>query len=207
MTVPILNAAIQGQGTISADNLNTYIQTALTAAQLRTFVGLPGMVVNLQGILFPADGEGGFFYWDQNGTHSDDNFNFIVPTASGTGEWVRFTIESPTSSLNYTSFSINSTVSATGTNQATSTVLTAQINIVTSVASGTGIQLPLYNSGGGAIPVGTPITVYNRGANILTAYPPSGYEIETLGSNNPVTVAINGNATFTLINLSKWVVK
>ena len=45
MSIPALNAAIQGQGTVSADNLNTYVQTAQMAPQLRAFVGLPGMLI------------------------------------------------------------------------------------------------------------------------------------------------------------------
>jgi len=206
MSVPALSVQIQGQGTVSADNLNTFIQTVQNADQLRTFVGLPGMVVNLQGISLPGDGDGGFFYWNSSGTEPDDDFNFIVPTGSTTGEWVRYTISQPTGSSSYLSFSVDSSVTATGSTQLTATILTSQINVVTSVASGTGVQIQMYNGMGDLIPVGTPITIYNRGSNLLTVYPPSGQEIESLGSNNPVSIAVNGDATYTRITASQWLV-
>ena len=206
MTIPALAAQIQGQGTVSADNLNTFIQTAQNAAQLRTLIGLPGMAVNLQGIALPGDGDGGFFYWNALGTEPDDDFNFIVPTGSSTGEWVRYTISEPTGPSSYSTFSLDADVTATGSTQATAAVLTAQINVVTSVSSGTGVQLQLFNGMGGAIPLGTPITIYNRGANLLTVYPPSGQEIESLGSNNPVSIAVNGDGTYTQVTASQWLV-
>jgi hypothetical protein len=206
MTVPSLAIQIQGQGTVSADNLNTYIQTAQTANQLRTLVGLPGMSANLQGISIPGDGNGGFFYWNSSGTEPDDNFNYIVPIGYTTGEWVRYTI-APTSGMStYSSYSIDSSVTAAGSTQSTSTLLISQINVVTSVPSGTGVQLQLFNGMGVQLPFGTPITIYNRGLNILSVYPPNGQEIESLGSNNPAGIAINGDATYTQINISQWLV-
>jgi len=84
MSAPSLNAAIQGQGTISADNLNTFTQTAQMTSQLREFTGLPGMLVFLQGVAFANDGNGGFFWWNPSGTEPDDNFNFIVPSNAST---------------------------------------------------------------------------------------------------------------------------
>ena len=98
MAVPVNQTQVQGQGAVTADFLNSLAQTCTTAAQLRTFVGLPNMVVVLQGITTVNDGNAGIFYWNPLGNTPDDNQNFIVPSAAGpTGEWVRLT--SPSGSL------------------------------------------------------------------------------------------------------------
>lgn len=85
----------------------------------------------------------------------------------------------------FVSLSIAGTVTAAGTDQGTATVLASQVNIVTTVAAGTGVKLPSFNA-----------TVMNRGANNLRIYPPSGMQIESYGNNNPVQIPPNGSADF-----------
>lgn len=224
MSAPALAAQIQGQGTVSADNLNTYMQTAQTTSQLREFTGLPGMVVFLQGVAFADDGGGGFFYWNPSGTQLDDNFNYIVPNNASSGEWQRLTITElvgPGVFTNLTasglvnlesdviiggilSKSLITGLSGAGTTQGTATPLNASINIATTVASGTGFVLPLITLSGNTIKVGTEIKLFNRGANTASLYPPSGGQIEALGTNNPSGVAVNGNAIATYAGFAQW---
>ena len=99
MTAPLLNAAIQGQGTISADNLNTYIQNCTNIAQLRSFIGLPGMCVFIDGSVVQGDGGAGPFYWNTTSTGPDNDSTVIVPQPGVPGAWVRLTI-SETSAVN-----------------------------------------------------------------------------------------------------------
>lgn len=87
--IPTNNVQIQGQGQVSADQLNTYVQTVDTAPMLRQFIGLPTMCVLLQGIADVADGLGGIFYWSQSATGPDDNLNVIVPPGASSGAWLR----------------------------------------------------------------------------------------------------------------------
>lgn len=224
MTAPQLNAAIQGQGTISADNLNTFTQTAQMTSQLRNFTGLPGMAIWLQGIVFPNDGGGGFFYWNASGTEPDDNFNYIVPNDTSTGEWERLTISPTTGAGSFTTLTVSELatfnedviiggilskslvtgLSGAGSIQSTATPLTASINIATTVAPGTGFLLPLLTPSGDIIQVGTEIKLFNRGANTASLYPPSGAQIEALGVNNPSGVAPNGNAIATFAGAAQW---
>lgn len=89
MTAPSLTAFIQGQGACSADNLNTFEQTCDVVAQIREFIGLPGIQVYVRGISAPNDGGQGPFYWQAVVTEPDDNFNYIIPPGSATGGWVR----------------------------------------------------------------------------------------------------------------------
>lgn len=89
MAAPANAAQVQGQGSVSADNINTFQQWTTTAAQLRQFIGLSAMTVALQGVTAPNDGFGGDFYWVATATGPDDNFNIIVPTGVTVGAWVR----------------------------------------------------------------------------------------------------------------------
>lgn len=224
MSAPALAAQIQGQGTVSADNLNTFTQTAQTSSQIREFTGLPGMAVFLQGIVFPNDGDGGFFWWNPSGTEPDDNFNYIVPNGSSSGEWERISIASSVSAGIFTTLtasglttlesdviiggilskSLVTGISGSGSTQGTATALTANINIATTVSAGTGFILPLITPDGNPIKSGTEIKLFNRGSNTASLYPPSGAQIETLGTNNPSGVAPGGNAIATFAGSAQW---
>ena len=224
MSVPSLNAAIQGQGTVSADNLNTYTQTAQTTSQLRAFTGLPGMVVLLQGVAFSNDGSGGLFWWNASGTEPDDNFNYIVPNDASTGEWERLSIVSTQGGGTFTTIivsglstlegdviiggilskSIVTGLAGAGASQGTATPLTANINIATTVSSGTGFILPILTPDGNPLQSGTEIKLFNRGANVASLYPPSGAQIEALGTNNPSGISPGGNAIATFAGSGQW---
>lgn len=88
MAAPALQQYVQGQGEVSADNLNTFEQTCDTADELRELIGVPGMQVFLRGIEDANDGGGGVFYWVEGGT-ADDGQNNFVPTGDDTGCWSR----------------------------------------------------------------------------------------------------------------------
>ena len=89
MTAPQLYQYVQGKGSVSADNLNTFEQTCDTAAQLRTFIGTIGNQVFMRGGLAIADGLQGVFYWNASGTGPDDGVNNIVPPGASSGCWTR----------------------------------------------------------------------------------------------------------------------
>jgi hypothetical protein len=82
-------------------------------------------------------------------------------------------------------------VTAAGNTQGTATPVTAQRIFATTVAPGTGIQLPADLA---------PRRVFNRGANTLSVYPPNGAEWELLGANNPAGVAAGGSAEFQMVS-------
>ena len=83
---------------------------------------------------------------------------------------------------------INPTVSAAGTTQGTGTAITADVVIVSTVASGAGVTLPLVGHGS--------MVVYNAGANPLKIYPGLGAAINQLSANSAVTLPINTVMTF-----------
>lgn len=89
MTAPQLTAYANGPIAIGGDQLNTFMQTCDTAAQMRGLIGVVGMSLYARGINSVNDGLGGDFYWNSTATGPDDNLNTIVPAGSGSGAWVR----------------------------------------------------------------------------------------------------------------------
>lgn len=89
MTAPALAVQIQGQGAVSADNLNTYVQWCTNVAQIRAVIGLAGMAVYVEGLSTADDGGEGTFVWFATVSESDDGKNYIIPAGSNGGGWVR----------------------------------------------------------------------------------------------------------------------
>ena len=76
---------------------------------------------------------------------------------------------------------------AAGTNQSGATALSASATVVTTVASNSGVRLAATQ---------VQQTVFNRGANTLYVYPPTGGQIEALGANSATTITSGSSATF-----------
>ena len=89
MGVPSNRYYTDGGPEVSSDNLNSLVQTCDTANDLRDFIGLNNMTVELLGIASVNDGQGGTFYWNSAATAADDNLDVIVPAGVVTGAWLR----------------------------------------------------------------------------------------------------------------------
>ena len=89
MTAPSLKRYVQGASEVSADNLNTFMQTCNTLDNLRAFTGLPGIQVCVRGGAVVDDGGGGFYYWSANATAVDNGTTVIAPTGTAVGRWLR----------------------------------------------------------------------------------------------------------------------
>src|SRR5208282_5584257 len=90
MSVPSLQLYVQGKGAVSADNLNTFPQTATSVVVLREFTASAYMLVYLQGYEVAGDGGQGFFYWNSAGTApGDDGTTTVQPYGQSVGEWTR----------------------------------------------------------------------------------------------------------------------
>lgn len=84
---------------------------------------------------------------------------------------------------------VDTGLTATGTNQATALQLNAQWNEVDTAAAGTGVLLESLQQGQSQ-------TVSNQGANNLNVYPPPGFQIDALGENAPYVLAPATTITF-----------
>ena len=93
--------------------------------------------------------------------------------------------------------STTTTITAAGTTQADATVLTNDINVVTTTAASTGVKLPTPAAG-------RVIAVVNRGANALKVYPATSTAINTLGNNAAFSVAANATLTLRGSSAAQW---
>ena len=91
MASPSNQLSFAGQGNITADLLNTYVQVAANYAAMRAFTGLSNMVVVALGTVNPNDGGQGNFYFNSTSTAADNNTTVIVPSGSTQGAWLRLT--------------------------------------------------------------------------------------------------------------------
>lgn len=96
------------------------------------------------------------------------------------------------------STTVGTGLSAAGTTLATGTLLSAQDNFVTTVASGTGVVLPAVN-------VGTKVSVRNAGTNPLNVWPSSASDqIESLAAGAASTAAVGATAGFMRDAAAHW---
>jgi hypothetical protein len=91
MSPPLPAVVVQGQGVVSADQFNTYVQAVSNFAQLRTFPAVSGMVALAEGGSSAGDGLQGLFYYNSTSTAADNGTTVIVPTGNIQGAWIRIT--------------------------------------------------------------------------------------------------------------------
>lgn len=83
-------------------------------------------------------------------------------------------------------------VAAAGSTQGTATLLTVANSIVTTVAAGAGVKLPVTPT----VSAKDRLHVANHGVNTLAVYPPSGGKLGTASTNVPALVAPGKCADF-----------
>lgn len=89
MSSPALTTYQNGFNQVSGDQLNTFQQTCDTVADLRNFIGLPGVQVYVRGISSNNDGGQGSFIWNASGGGTDNGMTNIVPSSASSGAWNR----------------------------------------------------------------------------------------------------------------------
>ncbi len=96
------------------------------------------------------------------------------------------------------------TITAAGSTLATATLLTSNVNVVTTAAASTGVSLPT------AAAPGELVFVYNQGANALSVYPATSAGTISGGSAGAaVSLAVTNNKTknamFICVGSDNWV--
>lgn len=97
----------------------------------------------------------------------------------------------------YLKISVNNSVAANGASQSTATALTKTINLVTSVATGTGVRLPSSEAG-------LLIYVINDTNSAITVYPASGQYIDARAQNVGFGIGPYGRMQFVGLTTSKF---
>jgi hypothetical protein len=88
-------------------------------------------------------------------------------------------------------------LTASGSTQGTALAITASVNNVTTVATNTGVVLPIPSPG-------DRISVVNNGANALNVYPASGGTIGDLATNAPTSLAVGKVLTVVAATTTLW---
>ena len=148
-----------------------------------------GTVSNLTGLSMSAGASITEFSTD---TALSGNSNTAVPTEAAVKSYVD---NNTLSSTGIAKFSTTGNITAAGTNQATATELDANINIVSNVASGTGVKLPTAQAG-------MRIIVRNSGTNNLSLYPAGAANIND--TPDPFTIVAGTSLEFFCANSLNW---
>jgi len=93
--------------------------------------------------------------------------------------------------------SVGTGISAAGSTQGTATILSKEINIVSTVASASGVQLPTAVAG-------MVITITNTSANSLLVYPAASTAINTLAINVGFTQTTGATIQFIAPTATQW---
>lgn len=92
---------------------------------------------------------------------------------------------------------VSTAVSAAGTTQGGATTLPSDINVVTTVASNSGVILPT------AVAAAS-VMIVNKGANAVLIYPATGASLDALGTNAGYSLPVDGMIEFTASATTKW---
>lgn len=125
---------------------------------------------------------------------------FEIVSLAATQTLTNKTLTSPTlttPALNGAVVNNNNAVSAAGSDQAGATALTVDYNVVTTVASSTGVKLPTATAG-------RRIVIVNKGANTLSIYPATGGAIDAVSANAAIQVAVNGSIELMASSTTQW---
>jgi hypothetical protein len=97
----------------------------------------------------------------------------------------------------YLDTGVTDTITAAGSVQGNATVLTTEINNVTTVTAGTGVILPLAIGG-------LRVVVRNGGANALNVYPNTSDSINAAAVNVAYALPVGGCIEFIAMNATNW---
>ena len=183
MSSPSHVVQVQGQGAVSADQLNTDVQYATTFADLRTFIGVDQMTCICLGGASINDGLQGIFYWN-SGVTTDDGVNNILPSGSSSGGWTRVTPKQTVAAA--PGFTLN--IRASQTAAAATLAFTADQVIVGTALNGTPYVLPSYSqtlnvaaTGAGGMDTGSAPT--SGFVAVYAIYNPTTATTSILGTN------------------------
>lgn len=93
---------------------------------------------------------------------------------------------------------VAATVTAAGTASTDAFALTQTVNYISTAAASSGVILP-------AGEVGDDVWVHNAGANTVKIYPNSGAQINALGTNAAMSLAVNTGCLLKQISSTQWI--
>jgi hypothetical protein len=136
-----------------------------------------------------------------NVTASND-VNAIDVIASGNVSAVDVNASGNVSGVNFTStgYYIHNTttgISAAGTTQGTATLLTSEINVVSTVPANSGVKLPVTTGG-------MRLTIVNSSATAVNVYPNTSASINSGSANAAYTLDAGSRLDYVSVSATKW---
>jgi len=209
-------ANVSGAGNIATINLDGNVSNLLTGNG--TYVAIP--IVPTVGNIATLDLDGnvsnvlrgdGTWSADATGPIAGSNTEIIFNDEGAANGSANLTFDKTTSVLtitgnvsvanvtttNYFLRSVATGIAAAGTEQANATVITKEINVVSTVESGAGIVLPTAVAG-------MVITITNTSANSLLVYPAANGIINSLSANAALTQVTNATLQFVAPTTTQW---
>lgn len=111
--------------------------------------------------------------------------------------WWRFWFDLLNRTLQTVQSTVNPTVTATGSTQATAAELESEWNIITAGIANTGVVLDGFN-------IGVSTTVFNESGSAKNIFPPSGMQIDALGTNAAYSLANLKQQTFSQVSATQY---
>lgn len=113
--VPTPTFQAQGQGVVSARDLNSTVQACQNLAQMRGLVGIGQAVLFLEGYTSQGDGGQGLYGWNSTATGPDNGTTVIQPTGVTVGAWVLLPLGGVSSTTSCITYVIDGSGSVIGT--------------------------------------------------------------------------------------------
>ena len=150
-----------------------------------------GAITNLAGLGFMAGVVVNEITADETFTSAT---NSQVPTALAVKDYVA---NNSLSNAGVIKFSVTNPISTAGSDQASATVLTSTINIITTSVTGQGVRLPAAQGGNMVI-------VRNSGTGDAFLYPGAGASIGNQAANDPITMPEGASLLFFAGSTTEW---
>jgi hypothetical protein len=119
-------------------------------------------------------------------------------------DWLPVNIGGATVGSTSAQLSCASTVASAGTTQSGATLLTANVNLVTSGPSNGGVRLPDLPSSGSPGVVTTIVWVYNSTGNTQNVYPQTGGGFRGSSAGVPVSLAASTSGAYAIAGNGQW---
>jgi TRAP-type mannitol/chloroaromatic compound transport system permease large subunit len=122
---------------------------------------------------------------------------FNSPNGKPAQIWWRFWFALLNRTLQTVQSTVNDSVTAAGTTQATATALESEWNVIAAGIVNTGVVLDGFN-------IGVSTTVFNASGTAKNIYPPPGMAIDALGTNAAYSLANLKQQTFGQVSATQF---
>lgn len=188
----------------SADGSNVLTERLRILANGAWSVGSTGTATGTSGQVLTSNGNGSAPSWQSApaaaaGTLTGSTLASGVTASSLTSVGTLSSLAvtgNITVSTGYTQRSVATGISAAGSTQGTATIINRELNVVSTVASGTGVILPSS--------IGTTFVVVNAGANALNVFPVSGAAIDTNAANAALALPVGARIMFIQVSAAQY---